>query len=183
MLNTNSPYVLRIIGGRLLKKISFYGMLKEVNAALHNPGEYQARHIKALDIVLAYDIPVLGIIHKDDFLVSANRHREEQQYLLTNRLAIEGVKTEEQLRVPARYLLLERDQEELPLDLLNPHLLVMSTSSEGNTMVRQITSAITRFVNENVARAIEEGAMDSLASVKKWQAKNRPARRRKKARA
>jgi 6-phosphogluconolactonase/glucosamine-6-phosphate isomerase/deaminase len=178
MLNTSSPYVLRIIGGRLLKKISFYGMLKEVNASLHDPREYQLRHLKALEIILSYDIPVLTIIHKDDFLVSANRHREEQQYLLQRRLEKEGVQQEQDLRVPARYVLLQRDQEELPLDILNPHLLVMSTSSEGNKIVRQITSAITEFVNENAALAIEEGKIKPLASVKKWLDKNRPGKRR-----
>jgi len=38
-----TPYALRIIGSRLLKKTSLYGLLKEVNAALHAPYEYQ-RH-------------------------------------------------------------------------------------------------------------------------------------------
>jgi 6-phosphogluconolactonase/glucosamine-6-phosphate isomerase/deaminase len=183
MLNRNNPYILRIVGGRLLKKISFYGMLKEVNAALHDPREYQARHIKTLEIILKYDIPMLSIVHKDDFLVSANRHREEQQYLLRKRLAREGVAKEQDLRIPARYLLLEREQEELPVDLLNPHLLVMSTSNEGNKMIRQITTAITEFVNENVARTIKEGGQEPLASVKEWQRKNRPGKRKRKARA
>ncbi len=179
MLNTNSPYVLRIIGGRLLKKISFYGMLKEVNASLHNPGEYQSRHIKALDILIAYDIPVLSIVHKDDFLVSARRHEEEHQYLLRKRLAKEGVKKEQDLLTPLRYVLLERESEELPIDMLNPHLLVMSTSKEGNVMVRQITSAITSFVNANTARAIGSGEIKPLASVKKWQEKNKPVKKRR----
>jgi len=179
MLNRNNPYILRIVGGRLLKKISFYGMLKEVNAALHDPREYQARHIKALDIILKYDIPLLSIIHKDDFLVSANRHREEQQYLLRKRLTKEGVTREEDLRIPARYLLLEREQDELPVDVLNPHLLIMSTSNEGNKMVRQITSAITVFVNENVARTIADGKLEPLASVKKWLGKNKPVKRQR----
>ena len=183
MLNRKNPYILRIVGSRLLKKISFYGMLKEVNAALHDPREYQARHIKALEVILKYDIPMLSIIHKDDFLVSANRHREEQQYLLRKRLAREGVTKEQDLRIPARYLLLEREQDELPVDLLNPHLLVMATSNEGNKMVRQITSGITEFVNENVARTIDEGGQEPLPSVKKWRVNNRPASRKRKARA
>ena len=182
MLNRNNPYILRIVGSRLLKKISFYGMLKEVNAALHDPREYQSRHIKALDIILNYDVPLLSIIHKDDFLVSANRHREEQQYLLEKRLTKEGVKTEEDLRIPARFLLLEREQDELPVDVLNPHLLVMSTSNEGNKIVRQITSAITVFVNENVARTMVDGQLEPLASVKKWLGKNKPVKRQRKAR-
>ncbi|MBE9539392.1 MAG: 6-phosphogluconolactonase [Proteobacteria bacterium] len=183
MLNTNSPYILRIVGGRLLKKISFYGMLKEVNAALHDPREYQARHIKTLDILLRYDIPVLSIVHKDDFLVSANRHREEQQYLLRGRLKKEGVKLEQNLQIPARYVLLQREQEELPVDLLNPHLLVMSTSNEGNKMIRQITSAITEFVNENVDRTINAAELEPLASIKKWKDKKKPLKRQRRARA
>jgi 6-phosphogluconolactonase/glucosamine-6-phosphate isomerase/deaminase len=169
LLNTNSPYALRIVGGRLLKKISFYGMLKEVNASLHNPGEYQARHIRALDILLKYDIPVLTIVHKDDFLVSAKRHKEEHDHLVRKRMALEGVASERELRVVTRYVALQRDQEELPLDILNPHLLIMSTSGEGSKMVRQVTSSITQFVNENVARATREGSVETLASVKKWQ--------------
>ncbi len=182
MLNRNNPYILRIVGSRLLKKISFYGMLKEVNAALHDPREYQTRHIKTLDIILNYDIPLLSIIHKDDFLVSANRHREEQQYLLARRLTKEGVTREEDLRIPARYLLLEREQGELPVDVLNPHLLIMSTSNEGNKIVRQITSAITVFVNENVARTMADGQLEPLASVKKWLGKNKAVKRQRKAR-
>jgi len=182
LLNTSSPYILRIVGGRLLKKISFYGLMKEVNAALHDPWEYQVRHIKALNVILSYDIPMLTIIHRDDFLVSANRHREEQQYLLQRRLEKEGVKKEDDLRVPVRLELLERDKEKLPLDLLNPHLLIMSTSNEGNKMIRDITAAVTRFVNENVARAIEDGNVQPLASVKKWLANNRPARRKSRTR-
>jgi 6-phosphogluconolactonase/glucosamine-6-phosphate isomerase/deaminase len=169
LLNTNSPYVLRIVGGRLLKKISFYGMLKEVNASLHNPGEYQARHIKALDILIKYDIPVLTIVHKDDFLVSAKRHKEEHDHIVRKRMASQGVANEDELRVVTRYVALERDQEKLPVDMLNPHLLIMSTSSEGSKIVRQITSSITGFVNENVARATREGSVKALASVKKWQ--------------
>jgi 6-phosphogluconolactonase/glucosamine-6-phosphate isomerase/deaminase len=183
LLNTKSPYVLRIVGGRLLKKISFYGMLKEVNASLHNPGEYQSRHIKALDILLKYDIPVLTIVHKDDFLVSATRHKEEHDYLVRQRLASEGVATESALRVMTRYVALERDQEELPIDMLNPHLLIMSTSGEGNKIVRQITSAITQFVNANVALAIRDGSLEPLASVAKWLQKNSPSKRRRKTRA
>lgn len=179
MLNTNSPYVLRLIGGRLLKKISFYGMLKEVNAALHNPREYQARHLMALDIIAAYDIPTLSMVHADDFLVSATRHREEHEYLLAKRLKKEGVSKEQDLKVAARYILLEREQEELPVDLLNPHLLVMSTSNDGNRIIREITSAITTFVNQNVARAIESGQLEKLTSVDKWLKGNRSSRRRK----
>jgi len=180
LLNTNSPYVLRIVGGRLLKKISFYGMLKEVNASLHNPSEYQTRHLKALDILLKYDIPVLTIVHKDDFLVSATRHKEEHDYLVRKRMAQEEVASEDELGVVTRYVALQRDEKELPIDMLNPHLLIMSTSGDGNKMVRQITSSITQFVNENVARAIGKGWVGALASVKKWQQKNSPVKRGRK---
>ena len=102
MLNTNSPYVLRLVGNRLLKTASFYGLAKEVNAALHDPAEYQQRHLKALDMILAYDIPFLSIVHEDDFLVSAGRHREEHNYLLRQRKKKEGVTREQDLKVPAR---------------------------------------------------------------------------------
>ncbi len=168
MLNTDTPYVLRLVGNRLLKTASFYGLLKEVNAALHDPAEYQQRHLRALDIILAYDIPLLSIVHEDDFLVSAGRHREEHSYLLTQRKKKEGVKREQDLDIPARLLLLRRTQQDLPVDPLNPHLMIMSTSSEGNTIARQITAAITRFVNENAARAIAARQLKPLASVTKW---------------
>lgn len=168
MLNADMPYVMRLVGGRLLKTASLYGLAKEVNAALHSPVEYQARHLKALDIILAYDIPYLSLIHQDDFLVSAARHAEEHEYLLAARLKKEGVSREEDLEIPARYVVLQREQEELPVDPLNPHLLVMATSNEGNAMARGITAAMTRFVNENVARAIRKRAIKSLPSVRRW---------------
>ncbi len=176
MLNTNIPYVLRLVGNRLLKTASFYGLFKEVDAALHNPVEYQRRHLKALDVILEYDIPLLSIIHQDDFLVSARRHKEEHEYLLAKRKKKEGVSREQDLQIPARYLMLRRETEVLPADPLNPHLLIMATSNEGNSMARQITSAMTRFVNENVARATKKGAVKPLASVRKWTRENRPAR-------
>ena len=168
MLNTNSPYVLRLVGNRLLKTASFYGLAKEVNAALHDPVEYQKRHIKALDIILAYDIPLLTIVHEDDFLVSSARHREEHNYLVAKRKKKEGVTRESELKVPARYIAIRRQQENLPADPLNPHLLIMATSYEGNNIARQITAAMTRFVNENVDRAAKSGAIKPQASVKKW---------------
>ena len=180
MLNTNIPYVLRLVGNRLLKTASFYGLFKEVNAALHSPVEYQQRHLKALDIILEYDIPFLSIIHQDDFLVSAGRHKEEHDYLLARRKKKEGVSREQDLQVPVRYILLRREQEELPADPLNPHMMIMSTSNEGNTMAREITAAITRFVNENAARATKKGQIKSLASVRKWVRDNRPTRPRRK---
>lgn len=175
MLNTNSPYVLRLVGNRLLKTASFYGLFKEVNAALHDPVEYQRRHLKALDIILAYDIPLLSIVHEDDFLVSAGRHREEHNYLLARRKKKEGVSREQDLEIPVRYIRIRREQEELPVDPLNPHLMIMATSNEGNTIARQITAAMTRFVNENVARAIGKRQLKPLASVRKWQRDNRRA--------
>ncbi len=172
MLNTNSPYVLRLVGNRLLKTASFYGMCKEINAAMHNPIEYQRRHLKALDIIVAYDIPFLSIVHEDDFLVSARRHEEEYDYLLAHRKKKEGVSGEGDLQTTVRYIKLKRRQEELPLDPLNPHLMIMATSNEANDMARQITAAITRFVNENVDRAIRKGKLKSLASVRMWMREN-----------
>ncbi len=172
MLNTNSPYVLRLVGNRLLKTASFYGMCKEINAAMHNPIEYQRRHLRALDIIVAYDIPFLSIVHEDDFLVSARRHQEEYDYLLAHRKKKEGVSGEGDLQTTVRYIKLKRRQEELPLDPLNPHLMIMATSNEANDMARQITAAMTRFVNENVDRAIRKGKLKSLASVRMWMREN-----------
>ena len=180
MLNTNSPYVLRLVGNRLLKTASFYGLFKEVNAALHNPGEYQAIHLKALDIILAYDIPLLSIVHQDDFLVSAKRHKEEHEYLVSRRKKKEGVRREQDLQVPVRYIMLRREQDELPLDPLNPHLMIMATSSEGNKIARQITAGMTQFINENIARAVKKRRTRPLPSVTKWARENRPARARRK---
>ena len=180
MLNTDSPYVLRLVGNRLLKTASFYGLFKEVNASLHDPIEYQRRHLKALDIILAFDIPFLSIVHQDDFLVSARRHKQEHNYLLAHRKKKEGVSREQDLQVPARYIMLQREQDVLPIDPLNPHLMIMATSNEGNNIARQITAAMTAFVNENAARAIKKGQIKPLASVRKWERGNRPARARRK---
>ena len=180
MLNADMPYVLRLVGGRLLKTASLYGLAKEVNAGLHSPVEYQRRHLKALDILLAYDIPFLSIIHRDDFLVSAGRHKEEHDYLVSRRLQKEGVKRESELEVPAKLVILERDQDELPIDPLNPHLLVMSTNREGNRIARQITAAMTQFVNENVARAIRKKHLKPLPSITRWLRKKKPGRAKRK---
>jgi len=168
MLNVKSPYVLRLVGNRLLKTASFYGLVKEVNAALHNPILYQNRHLKALDILLEYDIPLLCIVHEDDFLVSAQRHKEEHRYLVSKRKEKEGVSSERDLQVTARYVKLKRATEELPMDFLNPHLLIMATSNEGNAISRRITSEVTRFVNENLEKAAKKRRIKSLASVRKW---------------
>ena len=168
MLNSESPYILRLVNGRLLKVASFYGLVKEINASMHDPVAYQQRHLKALEILLEYDIPSLTLIHEDDFLVSARRHREEHRYLLNRRLAKEKVATEQDLKVPARFVLLKRESEELEMDPLNPHLLIMATSNEGNSMARQVTAAMTRFVNETVYRAIGEGQVQPLGSVARW---------------
>jgi hypothetical protein len=182
MLNTNSPYVLRLVGNRLLKTASFYGLAKEINAAMHDPIEYQRRHLKALDIIAEYDIPFLCIVHEDDFLVSARRHKEEHDYLLAYRKKKEGVSKETELQIPARYIKLKRAQKELPVDPLNPHLMILATSNEANHMARQITSAITRFVNENIDRASRNGQLKSLPSVRKWVRQNRNGRKRGKTR-
>ncbi len=168
ILNTSSPYVLRLVGNRLLKTASFYGMCKEINAAMHSPREYQLRHLKALEIIVEYDIPFLSIVHEDDFLVSARRHEEEHNYLVDRRKSKERVSNEGDQQATVRFIRLERKQEELPLDPLNPHLMIMATSNEANDMARQITAAMTRFVNENVDRAARKGKLKPLASVKKW---------------
>ena len=148
MLNTDSPYVMRLVGNRLLKTASFYGLCKEVNAAMHDPEQYQQRHLKALQIVAAYNIPHLSLLHEDDFLVSARRHEEEYRYLL--KLKRKYARKTGEAPTTTRYVALTRDSEELPRDPLNPHLLIMSTSSEGNRLARQITGEITRFVEENM---------------------------------
>lgn len=171
LLNANTPYVLRLVGSRLLKTISIYGVLKEVNAALHDPEEYQRRHLKALDMILEYDIPYLCIVHKDDFLVSARRHVEEYRYLLRERMKKEGVQSDKALRCTVRLELLEHESGETAIDPLNPHLLVMSTNNEGKRLARQVTAAMTRFVNENVARATARGTVKTLPSVRRWQRK------------
>ncbi len=167
-----APYGQRLLGNRVLRKVSFYGVLKEVNAAMHDPHEYQARHQKALEAILKYDIPYLVIIHRDDFLVSANRHSQEHEYLLQARLKKEGVSEQRDLRVPVELLLLERTEAKLPLDLINPHFLILSTTKEGGGHDRKVTAAITRFVHDNVARAIAEGRTPPLDSVAKWQETN-----------
>ena len=174
MLNINSPYVLRLIGNRLLKTASFYGLFKEINAAMHDPAEYQQRHLKALDIMLAYNIPFLSIVHEDDFLVSAQRHKEEYDYLLVERKKKEHVSKATALQTTVRFIQLKRRQKDLPLDPLNPHLMILATSNEANHLARQITAAITRFVNENVDRATGRGELKSLASVRKWMQANHP---------
>lgn len=168
LASRETPYALRIIGSRMLKKVSFYGLLKEVNASLHDPYEYQRRHFLAMDAIIKYDIPYLAIIHKDDFMVSANRHRQEHQYLLRARMAKEGVTREQDLHIPAQFVLLEREEEELPIDPLNPHLMLMSTSHEGDLIAREVTTAITHFVNGNIARAVAAGKIKPLPSVAKW---------------
>lgn len=172
MLNINSPYILRLVGQRLLQRASFYGMFKEVNAALHDPVEYQRRHLRSLDILLEYDIPTLSIVHEDDFLVSARRHTEEHRHLLQRRMARFEVERERDLPVTTRLVLLKRNTDELPLDPLNPHLLLMATNNEGNTLARRITAAMTRFVNENLEKSIRKRRIKSLPSVRKWRAKH-----------
>jgi 6-phosphogluconolactonase/glucosamine-6-phosphate isomerase/deaminase len=178
MLNTDTPYALRLVGNRLLKTASFYGLAKEINAAMHDPVAYQDRHLKALDILVEYDIPFLSIVHEDDFLVSARRHREEHNYLVARRCEKEGVSRKSDLKVQVDHLLLRREQEDLPVDPLNPHLMIMATSQEGNRMARQVTAAMTRFVNENVAKAMTKGLVEPLPSVKKWMRENAPGRKR-----
>lgn len=166
----NTPYALRLMSARMIKKVSFYGLFKELVAALHDPKEYQLRHIRALDAIIEYDIPYLSIIHEDDCMVSANRHGEEHRYLLARRLEKEGVDKEDDLTIPVRFVLAERNEPGgMPSeDTLNPHLMLMSTTREGEKLSRTVTSAITRFVNQNVHRATERGEIPALASVQKW---------------
>ncbi len=92
----------------------------------------------------------------------------------------EGVKRKDDLAVTVRYIALQREQQELPVDPLNPHLLIMSTSTEGNTLARQITAAMTRFVNENVAKAMASGQVKPLSSVRQWMRKDKVTRSRRK---
>lgn len=168
MLNLNSPYALRLVGNRLLRTASFYGLFKEINAAMHDPAEYQRRHIKALEILLEYDIPFLSVVHEDDFLVSARRHKEEYDYLISRRKQIEGVTKAAELHTTIRFIKLKRKQQELPLDPLNPHLMILATSSDANDAARQITEEMNKFINENIDRAIKRGELKPLASVRKW---------------
>jgi 6-phosphogluconolactonase/glucosamine-6-phosphate isomerase/deaminase len=175
------PYGLRVVGSRLLKKVSFYGLLKEICASLHDPLEYQRLHLRALDIIIKYDIPYLGVIHHDDFMVSANRHREEYDYLIQKRMKKDGVKRPQDCRVATKFLLLERECEELPADPLNPHLMLMSTSHEGDRLSRQVTAEITGFVKNNVSAAIADGKTPPLPSISKWRTEQKTASRRRKA--
>jgi hypothetical protein len=66
------------------------------------------------------------------------------------------------------------------VDPLNPHLLIMSTSTEGNNLARQITAAMTRFVNENVAKAMDSGRVKPLPSVRQWMRRHGPGSPRRK---
>ncbi len=158
----------------MIRKVSLFGLLKEFHAAVHDSLNYQDLHLRALDIVYEYDIPYLSIIHKDDSMVSANRHREEHEHLVARRMKKEGVSREEDLKVPARLVLLEREGEEMPIDPVNPHLMFLSTSHEGDKIARQVTAAMTRFVNENVAAAIMQGKTKNLISVKAWVKEHSP---------
>ncbi len=168
MKQQEAPYGHRLLGGRVLKKVSFYGVLKEVNAALHDPHEYQARHVKALEAIVKYDIPCLVVVHRDDMMVSASRHTQEHEYLLAGRLEKEGVKRERDLQVPVTLLLLERTEPEPSDEFIDPHFLILSTTKGGGSNARKVTAAITAFVNENVRRAIAAGQVPPLESVGKW---------------
>jgi 6-phosphogluconolactonase/glucosamine-6-phosphate isomerase/deaminase len=168
MKQQESPYGHRLLGGRVLKKVSFYGVLKEINAALHDPQEYQERHLKALDAIVKYGIPCLVIVHRDDMMVSASRHSQEHDYLVAQRMKREGVRRERDLQVPVSLLLLERDDPEPSDDFVDPHFLILSTTKGGGSNARKVTAAITDFVNDNVARAMASGEVGELASVEKW---------------
>jgi len=182
LLNANTPYIIRLVGNRLLQTASFYGLFREIEAAMHDPVAYQQRHLRALDAIIEYDIPSLTIIHEDDFLVSARRHEEEHRFLLERRKEKEGVRREQDLAVTTRFLKIRRHGDIPATDPLNPHLLIMSTNTEGNAMVRQITTAMTRFVNENLEKAARRRDLKPLASVRAWRrdhprSRQRPAKR------
>lgn len=163
-----TPYGQRLLASRVVKRVSFYGVLKEINASMHDPYGYQDRHVKALQAIVKYDIPLLVVIHRDDFMVSANRHVQEHEFLLSARMEKEGVRREQDLEVPVRLVLLERETEELSADPINPHFMILSTTHEGTGNARKVTAAITDFVNEVVGRAIDSGKIKPLASVAKW---------------
>ncbi|MEH6584687.1 MAG: 6-phosphogluconolactonase [Halioglobus sp.] len=164
------PYALRLMGARMMKRVPFFGLFKETAASLHDPREYQLRHIRALDAIIEYDIPYLAIIHEDDFMVSASRHGEEYEYLLSRRLEKDGVSDKRKLKVPVELVLARREAPDgpTPQDPLNPHLMLMSTSRDGEALSRLVTSAITSFVNRNVQSATKKKKTKSLASVRKW---------------
>lgn len=174
-----APYGQRLLSDRVLKKVSFYGVLKEMNAAMHDPQAYQDRHLKALDAIIKYDIPYLAIVHRDDFMVSANRHIQEHEYLLRARLEKEEVKRERELQIPARLLVLKGEKEEPEVELVDPHFLILSHSHEGGVNARKVTAAMTQFVHENVALAIAQGRAEPLASIDAWRNKKAQSGRRR----
>ena len=158
------PYGMRLLSNRVLQKVSFYGVLKEADAAMHDPREYHERHLKALEAIVRYDIPYLCIVHRHDFMVSALRHTQEHEYLLAARLKKEGVHSERALNVPVRLVRLGDDAAPTK-ELIDPHFLILSTTREGVDHAREVTAAMTSFVQENVARAIAEQRVRPLASV------------------
>ena len=165
MINQHeTPYGMRLLSNRVLQKVSFYGVLKEAEAAMHDPLEYQRRHLQALDAIIRYDIPYLCIVHRYDFMVSARRHTEEHEYLLAARLQKEGVRSERALSVPVRLVRLG-DGEAPSGKVIDPHFLIMSTTRNGADHSREVTAAITAFVQDNVARAVAQGRVKPLASV------------------
>lgn len=167
-MHQEAPYAHRLMSERVLKKVSFYGVMKEASAALQHQHENQNRHLKALDAIVKYDIPCLVIVHRGDMMVSAYRHVQEHEYLVAERIRKERVKRERELEVPARLLLLDRDENEPSNEFIDPHFLILSTTRGGGSNARRVTAAITAFVNENIARAMKEGRIEPLASVDKW---------------
>jgi 6-phosphogluconolactonase/glucosamine-6-phosphate isomerase/deaminase len=162
-----APYGQRLLSDRVLKKVSFFGVLKEVNAAMHDPSTYQERHLKALEAVLKYDIPYLVIVHRDDFLVSANRHIQEHKYLLKARKAKEGVTRASDLATSTKLVLLKGKTDEPSVELVDPHFLILSHTHEGGGNARKVTAAMTDFVHETVSGAIDSGSVEPLASIEK----------------
>lgn len=162
---TDAPYGQRLLSDRVLKKVSFYGVLKEVNAAMHNPEGYIDRHLKALEAIIKYDIPYQVIVHRDDFLVSANRHLEEHRYLRAARMAKEGVSRASDLQVQVQLVYLKGETDEPSVELVDPHFLILSHTHEGGGNARKVTAAMTDFVHENVRRAIKRRKVKSLPSL------------------
>ncbi len=158
MGNRNAPYGQRLLGRRVLAKVSFYGVLKEMNAAMHQPVEYQQRHLKALQALVKYDIPYLGIVHRDDALVSADRHIREFEYLLDACRDRAPVKGKTESPVPMEFLLLQ-DEEPPTDDMINAHFVIMSTTMEGGGNARRVTGAMTSFVHNNIERSIARGTI------------------------
>lgn len=165
MKQEQAPYGMRLLSSRVLQKVSFFGVLKEMDASMHDPRGTLQRHLRALDAIIAYDIPYLCIVHRHDMLVSAHRHLREHDYLLAARMRKEGVTKQRDLEVPVDLLFLGANEPEPPQEMIDPHFLIMSRSKDGEDNARHVTAAMTAFVHANVRRASAEGRVRPLASL------------------